>query len=76
MGTRLTRFSRSLRRPGRTAELFVDPAGVVPCPIRGDVSLETCLACAQLLDVRGAPASGIRCEVPGRAPAAATHPGF
>lgn len=76
MGMRLTRLTRSLRRPGRAVELLVDPAGVVPCPLRGDVSLETCLACAQLSDVRGAPAAGIRCEVPGRVPAAATHPGF
>lgn len=76
MGTRLTRIARSIRRPGRAVELLVDPAGMVPCPLRGDISVETCLACAQLDDVRGTPVSGIRCEVPGRVPAAASHPGF
>lgn len=76
MGMRLPRFTLSLRRPGRTVELFVDESGMVPCPVRGDVGVETCLACAQLEDVRTGGPVRIRCEVPGRVPAGASHPGL
>jgi hypothetical protein len=64
MATLRERLS-SLRTPrggaGRVTGLFVD-GGTVPCPRQGDVSVEHCLACAELTGVDGDPVTRIECR--------------
>ena len=57
----LSTIRRFLDRRADRGRLHVDRS-MVPCPVRGDVELEVCLACPSLKKLVGDPITGLECE--------------